>query len=141
MSGDRTIVFASHGYVIDAHPSPVYTMDINAGRPLTRGEITDLLAEARDRTLLLTAALSDEDLRLQHDPLMSPIVWDLGHIGHFEEVWLRETSGVARRARRGFEASITHSRTPAPCGSRFPSRHCPSVGPTSERCDGRCWKS
>ena len=65
-------------------------MDVHLGRSLTVSEISSLLTEARERTLLLTAALSDEDLRLQHDPLMSPIVWDLGHIGHFEDVWLRE---------------------------------------------------
>src|SRR5829696_2282403 len=50
--------------------------------------IADLLLEARARTLLLVAPLSDEDLRAQHDPLMSPVVWDLGHIAHFEELWL-----------------------------------------------------
>ena len=44
------------------------------------------LHEARDRTLLLLQPLSDEDLRAQHDPLMSPILWDLGHIAHFEEL-------------------------------------------------------
>ncbi len=38
------------------------------------------------------ASLPDEDLRRQHDPLMSPIVWDLGHIGHFEDVWLRRNA-------------------------------------------------
>lgn len=65
-------------------------MDLLVGRALSDGEISALLAEARGRTLLLTASLSDADLRLQHDPLMSPIVWDLGHIGHFEDVWLRE---------------------------------------------------
>jgi len=46
------------------------------------------LAEARARTLLLVAPLSQEDLRRQHDPLMSPVLWDLGHIVHFEELWL-----------------------------------------------------
>jgi gamma-glutamyl hercynylcysteine S-oxide synthase len=46
------------------------------------------LAEARARTFLLVASLSDDDLRRQHDPLMSPILWDLGHIAHFEELWL-----------------------------------------------------
>lgn len=65
-------------------------MDTSPGRPLTRARITELLGEARTRTLLLVASLSDEDLRRQHDPLMSPIIWDLGHIGHFEEVWLVE---------------------------------------------------
>ncbi|HBD98678.1 MAG TPA: ergothioneine biosynthesis protein EgtB [Gemmatimonadetes bacterium] len=65
-------------------------MDLHIGRRLTSAEISSLLSEARSRTLLLMSALSDEDLRLQHDKLMSPIVWDLGHIGHFEEVWLVE---------------------------------------------------
>src|SRR6185503_15258744 len=36
----------------------------------------------------IVAPLTDEELRLQHDPLMSPILWDLGHIAHFEELWL-----------------------------------------------------
>jgi gamma-glutamyl hercynylcysteine S-oxide synthase len=47
-----------------------------------------LLDEARTRTLLLVEHLSDEDLHRQHDPLMSPIIWDIGHIAHFEELWL-----------------------------------------------------
>lgn len=46
------------------------------------------LGEARERTLLLIENLSDEDLSSQHDPLMSPIIWDIGHIAHFEELWL-----------------------------------------------------
>ncbi|HKG91152.1 MAG TPA: ergothioneine biosynthesis protein EgtB [Gemmatimonadaceae bacterium] len=50
--------------------------------------IARLLAEARERTLLLAAPVGDDDLRAQHDPLMGPIVWDLGHIAAFEELWL-----------------------------------------------------
>jgi iron(II)-dependent oxidoreductase len=50
--------------------------------------LLQLLDEARERTLRLIAPLSDEDLRRQHDPLMSPVLWDLGHIAHFEELWL-----------------------------------------------------
>jgi len=65
-------------------------MDSSPGRPLAAGELAELLQEARARTLLLVAPLTDEELRVQHDPLMSPIVWDLGHIAHFEEVWLLE---------------------------------------------------
>lgn len=70
-------------------------MTLPTGRSLSAGEITALLTEARQRTLLLVSPLSDEDLRTQHSPLMSPIVWDLGHIAHFEEVWLLDniTSG------------------------------------------------
>ncbi len=50
--------------------------------------IANRLLEARARTFLLLQPLSDQDLRTQHDPLMSPILWDLGHIAHFEELWL-----------------------------------------------------
>ena len=58
-------------------------------RPLSsREEIAALLTEARDRTLQLIETVSEEDLRAQHDPLMGPILWDLGHIGHFEALWL-----------------------------------------------------
>jgi iron(II)-dependent oxidoreductase len=56
----------------------------------SKNEIAHLLAEARDRTLLLISGLSDEDLHRQHDPLMSPIIWDVGHIAHFEELWLTQ---------------------------------------------------
>jgi gamma-glutamyl hercynylcysteine S-oxide synthase len=50
--------------------------------------IAEHLREARARTLQLIAPLTDEELHAQHDPLMSPILWDLGHIAHFEELWL-----------------------------------------------------
>jgi iron(II)-dependent oxidoreductase len=53
-----------------------------------RPAVASRLAEARARTLLLVQPLTDDELRLQHDPLMSPIIWDLGHIAHFEELWL-----------------------------------------------------
>jgi iron(II)-dependent oxidoreductase len=55
---------------------------------IDRETIAARLLEARARTLLLATPLSDDDLHRQHDPLMSPILWDLGHIAHFEELWL-----------------------------------------------------
>lgn len=48
----------------------------------------ELLRDARVRTLLLISPVGAEELRIQHDPLMSPIIWDLGHIAHFEELWM-----------------------------------------------------
>ena len=54
----------------------------------THDDIIARLEEARARTFLLVEPLSDEDLKRQHDVLMSPIVWDLGHIAHFEDLWL-----------------------------------------------------
>src|SRR3954468_5966403 len=50
-------------------------------------EGAEALAEARSRTLALVEPVSDEDLDRVHDPLMSPLVWDLGHIAAYEDVW------------------------------------------------------
>ena len=55
---------------------------------MTRDDIAARLDGARARTLLLVDSLSEDDLHRQHDVLMSPIIWDLGHIAHFEELWL-----------------------------------------------------
>jgi gamma-glutamyl hercynylcysteine S-oxide synthase len=54
------------------------------------------LQAARERTLRLLEPLSDDELAQQYSPLMSPLVWDLAHIGHFEELWLlRRLTGAA----------------------------------------------
>jgi iron(II)-dependent oxidoreductase len=42
----------------------------------------------------LTDAVDDDDLVRQHSPLMSPLVWDLAHVGNQEELWLvRDVGG------------------------------------------------
>ena len=62
--------------------------DIRADVDSDVARISEMLREARERTVRLIQPLSDDELRTQHDALMSPIVWDLGHIAHFEELWL-----------------------------------------------------
>ena len=47
-----------------------------------------VLARARAATQALFAPLSNEELAAQVSPLMTPLVWDLAHIGYFEELWL-----------------------------------------------------
>jgi iron(II)-dependent oxidoreductase len=53
------------------------------------------LERARARTLELTD-LDEPTLVAQHDPLMSPLVWDLAHIGQQEELWLLRGGDPAR---------------------------------------------
>ncbi len=75
--------------------------------------LRDRLREARDRTLELVAPLTDADVTRQHNPLMSPIVWDLGHIAHFEEVWLLENvdgAGPGTEGLRGIYDAFRHPR-------------------------------
>jgi iron(II)-dependent oxidoreductase len=50
--------------------------------------LADELDGARRRSLDLLDPLSVEDQLAQHSPLMSPLVWDLAHVGHYEELWL-----------------------------------------------------
>lgn len=53
------------------------------------------LERARARTAVLTDAVDDRDLVTQHSPLMSPLVWDLAHVGNQEELWLlRDVGGL-----------------------------------------------
>ncbi|MBU8807888.1 ergothioneine biosynthesis protein EgtB [Mycolicibacterium goodii] len=54
---------------------------------ITRETLADELALARERTLRLVE-FDDAELHRQYNPLMSPLVWDLAHIGQQEELWL-----------------------------------------------------
>ncbi|WP_399188285.1 ergothioneine biosynthesis protein EgtB [Streptomyces sp. WAC 04229] len=51
------------------------------------------LVRARARTTLLTSCVEGPDLTGQVSPLMSPLVWDLAHIGNQEEQWLLRAVG------------------------------------------------
>ena len=46
------------------------------------------LRDARTRTLELLSGVNDADLHAVHTTLLSPLVWDLGHIAAFEDLWL-----------------------------------------------------
>src|SRR4051812_12417484 len=56
-------------------------------------ELAAALEHARRRTEALLAPLSDEQLTRQVSTLQSPLVWDLAHVGHFEELWLLRRTG------------------------------------------------
>jgi iron(II)-dependent oxidoreductase len=60
---------------------------INSLSPPVEQMLDDLDA-ARERTLDLIADLDDEQLEAVHSPIMSPLVWDLGHIAAYEDLWI-----------------------------------------------------
>jgi iron(II)-dependent oxidoreductase len=60
-----------------------------------RDQIAADLGAARTRTLQLTD-LDEPELVRQHDPLMSPLVWDLAHIGQQEDLWLLRAGDTRR---------------------------------------------
>jgi len=60
----------------------------------TRARIARALGFYRGRTMDMIAPLDDDDLHRQFNEIMGPLVWDVGHVGNFEELWLlREVAG------------------------------------------------
>ncbi|GAA3234447.1 ergothioneine biosynthesis protein EgtB [Pseudonocardia petroleophila] len=78
-----------------------------------RTRVADLLAASRARSIALTDAVDEADLVAQHSPLMSPLVWDLAHIGSQEELWLVRDVGGREPLRPeidGLYDAFQHSR-------------------------------
>ena len=75
------------------------------------------LDRARDRTTRLTETVGDDDLVRQHSPLMSPLVWDLAHVGNQEELWLVRDVGGREPVRRDIDElydAFKHPRSDRP---------------------------
>jgi iron(II)-dependent oxidoreductase len=86
------------------------------------------LEAARRRTELLTGSVDDADLVAQHSPLMSPLVWDLAHIGNQEELWLVREAGGRPGLRPDLDHVYDAFRTP-----RADRPALPLLGPAEAR--------
>ena len=75
-------------------------------------EILSGLEHARAHTLALVAHLDDEQLERVHSPLMSPLVWDLGHIAAYEDLWLAHRLGERSLLRGELAALYDAFETP-----------------------------
>ena len=58
--------------------------------------VEERLEQVRERTLSLISGVPWVTLRQQLIPILSPMVWDLGHIGDFEDIWLNQQLGGSR---------------------------------------------
>ncbi|WP_433327109.1 ergothioneine biosynthesis protein EgtB [Spirillospora sp. CA-294931] len=76
------------------------------------------LGGVRDRSLgLTTEVLEESELTGQVSPLMSPLVWDLAHVGNYEELWLlRAAAGIdpMRPEIDGLYDAFEHPRSERP---------------------------
>ncbi|HWH11409.1 MAG TPA: ergothioneine biosynthesis protein EgtB [Solirubrobacteraceae bacterium] len=84
---------------------------------------TNTLELARDQTLGLVAGISDDDLERVHSPLMSPLVWDLGHIAAFEDLWLAHRHGGLELLRPDLMDVYDAFETPRADRGRLPYLH------------------
>jgi len=90
-------------------------MTIETERLRTR--VATELERTRERTALLTSTVDDDDLVRQHSPLMSPLVWDLAHVGNQEELWLVRDVGGRDPVRRDIDElydAFKHARVDRP---------------------------
>ncbi|KMS86783.1 ergothioneine biosynthesis protein EgtB [Prauserella rugosa] len=73
--------------------TPSATANGNVAPEDIRVRAAAALERARTRTAALTD-IDDDELTRQHSRLMSPLVWDLAHVGSQEEIWLvRDVGG------------------------------------------------
>jgi iron(II)-dependent oxidoreductase len=86
------------------------------------------LQEARERTLALVDPISEPDLVRVHSPLMSPLVWDLGHIAAFEDLWLVHRLGGRPMVRADLATVYDAFETP-----RAHRGELPYLGPAQAR--------
>jgi iron(II)-dependent oxidoreductase len=78
----------------------------------TADRVREGLARARANTLALVAHLDDEQLERVHSPIMSPLVWDLGHIAAYEDLWLAHRLGERSLLRPELAALYDAFETP-----------------------------
>ncbi|CAM2790854.1 ergothioneine biosynthesis protein EgtB [Prescottella defluvii] len=93
-----------------------------------REQLETALLRARERSNMLTECVDDADLVAQHSPLMSPLVWDLAHIGNQEELWLVRDVGGRDPVRRDIDElydAFKHARSTRPA--------LPLLGPAETR--------
>jgi iron(II)-dependent oxidoreductase len=93
-----------------------------------RARVAAELERTRVRTALLTDPVDDDDLVRQHSPLMSPLVWDLAHVGNQEELWLVRDVGGREPVRRDIDELYDAFRHP-----RADRPQLPLLGPAEAR--------
>jgi gamma-glutamyl hercynylcysteine S-oxide synthase len=90
-------------------------------------EALDALTRARERTLELVAPIPDAELERVHSTLMSPLVWDLGHIAAFEDLWLVHRFGGEPMVRRDLAEVYDAFETPRGARGDLPFLRAPAA--------------
>src|SRR5919199_1624431 len=70
------------------------------------------MEEVRRRTFGLIAHLDEDQLTRVHDPIMSPLAWDLGHVAAYEDLWLNHRLAGRELLRPGLAELYDAFETP-----------------------------
>jgi iron(II)-dependent oxidoreductase len=104
------------------------TTPITPDRPDLKEVVATELEGARRRSLSLLEPVDEQDLVIQHSPIMSPLVWDLAHVGNYEEIWLLEAVAGVRAGSANYDDlynAFLHPRAERPA--------LPILGPAQAR--------
>lgn len=71
-----------------------------------------ILEDARTRTNSIMDLFSDDELQAACCDYLSPPVWDVGHIGNFEELWLIQHLEETRELREGYNSTYDAFENP-----------------------------
>jgi iron(II)-dependent oxidoreductase len=78
-----------------------------------RAAVRQALVAARERTLSIAqayaAALDSAGMRVPYRPTLNPPLWELGHLGWFQEYWI----GRNRERGRGIDCDPANARAPS----------------------------
>jgi iron(II)-dependent oxidoreductase len=78
------------------------------------------LEAARARVRAMLAGLPEAELRRQHSPLMSPLIWDVAHVANYEEQWLLRALGAPAFTDSAFDAIYDAFRHPRGTRAELP---------------------
>ena len=95
-------------------PADAETLPPGGVDALLKERYRGLLAEARERTLRIVEPVSEADLNRVHHSLMSPLVWDLGHIAAYEDLWACQKAGGLAPLRPDLAEVYDAAETPRP---------------------------
>lgn len=86
---------------------------------VTHASIVERLADVRARTFAIYAPLDDAAVARTPDPIMSPPIWDLGHIAAYEELWAVCRLSGAPSLHPQLQAAYDAFETPRPERTRI----------------------
>jgi ergothioneine biosynthesis protein EgtB len=84
------------------------------GAPLSAPRLVSLLADARRRTLELIEGLGDEQLMGPRLPIVNPLLWEIGHVAWFQEIWTLRNLGKQPPLLERADALYDSSAIPQP---------------------------
>jgi iron(II)-dependent oxidoreductase len=94
-------------------------MEVSLSQDESR-RVEERLEQVRERTLSLISGVPWVTLRQQLIPILSPMVWDLGHIGDFEDIWINQRLGGSPPLETKYSEMFDAVENPRPTRASLP---------------------